>query len=120
MEDRPPLRAASGGTDGGDRSPRKRTNPTHGPRSTANRINLFEYTIQRVVEHRLGPVFQDRKYPAVRFVVMQDLQAECSQLLSVLAWQGGKDRATAEKAYNTGNRSRCEKGFLSSPGRNAF
>ncbi|MEW6665947.1 MAG: M48 family metalloprotease [Thermodesulfobacteriota bacterium] len=66
------------------------------------RISLFEYTLQRVVQHRLGPVYQDAKPPAVKFTVVEDVLAECSQLLSILAWQGGKDRTEAEKSYDVG------------------
>jgi Zn-dependent protease with chaperone function len=74
------------------------------------RISLFEYAIQRMIAHRLDPLFRDKKPPKIKYHTFDQVQVECRELLSLLSWQGNKDADVANKAFNHGM-----KAFVSKP-----
>lgn len=66
------------------------------------KINLFEYTLQKMIFHHLDPIFRHKKRAEARYHVIDQVIIECTELLSTLAWQGGRGAAEAEKAYKKG------------------
>ncbi|MBN1102705.1 MAG: M48 family metallopeptidase [Deltaproteobacteria bacterium] len=66
------------------------------------RINLFEYTLQRVVFRHLDRVFHKTSAPRIKYRAFDQIRMECTELLSLLAWQGTKDGAAAEEAFRKG------------------
>jgi Zn-dependent protease with chaperone function len=66
------------------------------------KINLFEYAVQRMVGRHLDTVFGDKKPPRVRYHDFDQVQIECTELLSVLSWHGTGDGAVAARAFQKG------------------
>jgi len=66
------------------------------------RMDLFEYTIWRMVMRRLAPVFQKMKPPVVRYSDLAPLRPAAAQLLSCLAYWGADGPAAAQKAFLAG------------------
>jgi Zn-dependent protease with chaperone function/uncharacterized tellurite resistance protein B-like protein len=62
------------------------------------KTDLFEWILLRIVDHQLH---QPKKVRA-KYNGFQHLQAECGQVLSVLAWVGQKDADLANKAFVEG------------------
>ncbi len=62
------------------------------------KTDLFEWILLRIVDHQLH---QPKKVRA-KYYGFQHLQAECAQVLSVLAWVGQEDADLAEKAFIEG------------------
>ena len=62
------------------------------------KTDLFEWILLRIVDHQLH---QPKKVRA-RYNGFQNLQAECGQVLSALAWVGQKDADLAERAFVEG------------------
>ena len=67
-------------------------------------VDLFEYTLQRMVLRRLAPVFETMKPPVVRYYDMAPLRPAAVKLLSCLAYCGADDEAAARKAFSAGMR----------------
>lgn len=66
------------------------------------RINLFEYVIQRMIKHHLDPFFSGKKPPRIKYQILDQVQVECTEILSILAWQGTKDASAAQGAFKKG------------------
>jgi Zn-dependent protease with chaperone function len=66
------------------------------------RITLFEYAIQRMIKCHLDPLFRGKKAPRAIYRAFNQIQIECRELLSILAWQGSKDGTEADKAFKQG------------------
>ena len=66
------------------------------------RVTLFEYAIQRMITCHLDPLFRGKKPPRVKYRTFDQIQIECRELLSILAWQGNKDAFAADKAFKQG------------------
>lgn len=62
-------------------------------------IDLFEYTLQRIIVRHLMSAFVKVKKPAVQYYSLRRLTGECSTLLSVLAHAGQEDEAKAVQAF---------------------
>ncbi|MFC1489409.1 M48 family metallopeptidase, partial [Thermodesulfobacteriota bacterium] len=77
------------------------------------RVTLFEYVIQRMVTCHLDPLFRGKKPPRVKYRDYDQVQVECRELLSILAWQGNKDASAADKAFNQGMEEFASKTFFS-------
>ncbi|GAG86492.1 unnamed protein product, partial [marine sediment metagenome] len=65
-------------------------------------IDLFEYTIQKMISRNLEPVFTNPKPAPVQYYDMQALKASCTDLLSCLAHWGGSNSKEAESAFASG------------------
>ena len=65
-----------------------------------NRIDVFEYALQRVLTHHLDPLFAGEvRRPAANYYSIRGLVHETSVLLSVLARKGHSDEAEATAAF---------------------
>ena len=63
------------------------------------RIDLFEYALQRMIVRRLDPVFRKVKPVAVQYYSLKPLLPMCADLLSCLAYSGTRDVAAAQTAF---------------------
>ncbi|MEW6669956.1 MAG: M48 family metallopeptidase [Thermodesulfobacteriota bacterium] len=62
-------------------------------------ISLFEFAVQRMVGRHLDALF-GRKIPSrVRYHDFDQVQIECTEMLSVLSWHGTEDPAVAGRAF---------------------
>jgi hypothetical protein len=66
------------------------------------RIDLFEFTLQRILLRHIAPHFGRFKPPRTRYSSLRGLIPHCSTLLSALAHQGHRDPAKAESAFREG------------------
>lgn len=65
-------------------------------------IDLFEYTIQKMISRNLDPVFSSPKPAAIQYYDLQAIKSSCTNLLSCLAHWGGNNSEEAEKAFAAG------------------
>ncbi|UCD74849.1 MAG: M48 family metallopeptidase [Phycisphaerales bacterium] len=63
------------------------------------RIDLFEWTLQRVLLNHLEPEFGRVRTPRARYHSLSPLRAQCEVLLSTLAHVGHRDEAAAQTAF---------------------
>ncbi len=64
-------------------------------------IDLFEFTLQRMIMRHLEPVFVALPKKHVRFKTVESITTICGQLLSCLAYWGADDTESAESAFTT-------------------
>lgn len=65
-------------------------------------IDLFEYTLQKILFRHLQPFFEPMANPARRYSSVQSLLPECSVLLSALAHIGQVDKPAILAAFQRG------------------
>lgn len=65
-------------------------------------IDLFEYTLQRIVRQRLETYFRPPKRQVIQYYALKPLDQECSVLLSALAHVGHEDPAEQAAAFRAG------------------
>jgi len=71
--------------------------------SSADReIDLFEYTLGRMVGRRLAPVFKETRKKPVQYYDLRPLLPHVAKLLSCLAYWGADDQESARKAFEQG------------------
>jgi hypothetical protein len=58
-----------------------------------NRINLFEWALQRILQHHLEAAFNQRPPPRAKYHSLNLLKEECELLFSLLAYAGNKTEA---------------------------
>ncbi len=58
-----------------------------------NRINLFEWALQRILRHHLEATFNQRPPPRAKYRSLSLLKEECELLFSLLAYAGKKTEA---------------------------
>jgi Zn-dependent protease with chaperone function len=68
------------------------------------RVDLFEWALQRILQRHLEAHFHPRKPPAVRYRTLDPLAAACSSLLSTLAYVGHQQHDDAVKAFDLASR----------------
>ncbi len=73
------------------------------------RISLFEYALSHTVARHLDPIFFKKKPARVKYHTPDQLQVELTELLSLMAWQGNRKPALAEKAFQAAM-AECFKG----------
>jgi Zn-dependent protease with chaperone function len=66
------------------------------------RPELFRWAVRRVIERRIAPLIGGRRSAPVRIWALEDVQVECLELLSALAWSGAAGPAEAEVALAAG------------------
>jgi hypothetical protein len=65
-------------------------------------MELFEYTLQKIVLRQLEPAFKRPKRPVIQFYVIGPLRPDCVTLLSALAYAGQTDPAQIDAAFRQG------------------
>jgi hypothetical protein len=66
------------------------------------KVELFEFVLQKIVLHHLGPQFGQGQRAVVQYYSMKPLVPDCAVLLSALANVGSSDAAEIQKAFATG------------------
>jgi hypothetical protein len=66
------------------------------------RPELFRWTVRRVIERRIAPLLGGRRSPRIRIWSLEEVQVECLELLSALAWAGAEGPADAQRALEAG------------------
>jgi hypothetical protein len=65
-------------------------------------VDLFEYTLERMIRRRLAPVFERMERPRVAYQALAPVLPACVDLLSCLAYWGADDAAQAQAAFAAG------------------
>jgi Zn-dependent protease with chaperone function len=66
------------------------------------KLELFEYTLQKIVLRQLEPNFRPSKRVVVQYYVLKPLVPACGVLLSALAYAGDSEPAAVENAFRQG------------------
>lgn len=66
------------------------------------KLDIFEFALERIIRRRLEPVFHKTQRAAVQFYSMKPLLPRCVELLSALAYWGNGDAAGAQTAFAKG------------------
>jgi Zn-dependent protease with chaperone function len=66
------------------------------------KIELFEFVLQKIILHHLGPQFTGTRPPTVQFYTLKPLVPDCVVLLSALANAGSGDADEVQKAFAQG------------------
>jgi Zn-dependent protease with chaperone function len=66
------------------------------------KIDVFEWTLQRILLHHLAPGFDKVRPPRVRHAKIERVAAYCGVVLSTLAHAGGRSEAAALRAFECG------------------
>ncbi len=64
-----------------------------------HQVDLFEFTLQRMILRHLEPAFVDLPKKQIRFKTLQSIMPICGQLLSCLAYWGADDIESAKSAF---------------------
>ena len=70
--------------------------------AAGERHTVFEWAVQRVIRRRLAPLLGRPPPAAVRARTLEEVQVECLELLSTVAWAGQRDPALAQQALDKG------------------
>jgi len=70
--------------------------------SADRQIDLFEYSIQRMLRRRLDAYFHNEQQPSVKYKKTEDILPEALYLLSALAWTGHASETGAFEAFLAG------------------
>ena len=65
-------------------------------------IDLFEYVLQKTVLRHLEPYFLQARKPTIQYYALKPLAADCTILLSALAYLGQDEPAKIEFAFQQG------------------
>ena len=65
-------------------------------------LELFEFTLQKIVLRQLEPNFKPVNRTVVQYYVLKPLIPACGVLLSAMAYAGQDDPVTAERAFRMG------------------
>jgi hypothetical protein len=78
------------------------------------KIDLFEWTLQRILMHHLEPEFEKVRAPRAKYGSLKRVAPHCAVVLSTLAHSGARSAETAERAFErgTGELELPELGFL--------
>jgi len=63
------------------------------------RVDLFEYVLQRILLRHLAPQFEPRRRDVVQYHALKPLAGHCAALLSVLAHAGSSDTGEVRRAF---------------------
>ena len=64
--------------------------------------SMFRWAMQRVVERRLAPILGGRRSTPIRIWTLEEVQVECLELLTALAWAGEPEPVRAQRALQAG------------------
>lgn len=65
-------------------------------------IDLFEYTLLKIIERRLRPIFENARPPVIQYYDIAGVQSAAVQLLSCIAHWGADNETDAKKAFKKG------------------
>jgi len=65
-------------------------------------IDLFEYTLQKILARNLDPHFGQVRKPVIQYYAIEPLAPHCAVLLSLLAHIGSEDPQQKEAAFRAG------------------
>jgi Zn-dependent protease with chaperone function len=68
-------------------------------------VTVFEWAVQRIVRRRLAPALGERRAKGVRARSLEEVRVEVLDVLSTLAWLGGRDAPGAQAALDQGVRA---------------
>lgn len=80
-----------------------------------DKINLFEWALQKILLHHLGGHFYKRATVKVRYSRLDQLKQECEIILSVLAYAGHQEQANTEQAFAAANEQLAIAGLVLVP-----
>jgi len=66
------------------------------------KIELFEFVLQKIVQHHLVPQFAGARPPVIQYYTLKPLVPDCAVVLSALANVGSSDAAEIGKAFEAG------------------
>ncbi|HEX7618255.1 MAG TPA: M48 family metalloprotease [Verrucomicrobiae bacterium] len=66
------------------------------------KIELFEFVLQKIILHHLGPQFGGTRPPTVQYYTLKPLVPDCAVVLSALANVGNGDATEIQKAFEQG------------------
>jgi hypothetical protein len=69
------------------------------------RPSVLDWAVLRLVQRRLAPLLGGRRTTPVRARTLEDVQLECLELLSALAWAGDGDAGRAQRWLEAGLRA---------------
>lgn len=81
------------------------------------RVDLFEFTLQRLLLRHLAPSFGAAPSTAVQYYSLARLDGEVAVLLSALAWAGAGHSANAANAANAANTAEAARAFATAAAR---
>ena len=67
-----------------------------------DRVELFEFVLQKIVLRHLAPKFSGARPTAVQFYTLKPLVPDCAVILSALAYVGSEDAGEIQKAFQSG------------------
>lgn len=76
-----------------------------------SQLDLFEFTLQKIVLRQLEPAFQPPRRPVVQYYVLKPLLPDCALLLSAMAYAGQDQPDQIEKAFRLGAQQLGEPGL---------
>jgi len=68
------------------------------------KVELFEWTLQRILLHHLAPAFEGVRAPRARYGSLDRVKSHCGVVLSLLAYAGGRSPQLARLAFDAGAR----------------
>ncbi len=77
-----------------------------------NRMDLFEFTLEKVLLRHLDSAFMRARVPAVRFHALKSILHDCAVVLSVLAYAGHRDLDAAARAFQDGCKQLAQRGVV--------
>jgi Zn-dependent protease with chaperone function len=66
------------------------------------KIELFEFVLQKIILHHLGPQFGGTRPPTVQYYTLKPLVPDCAVVLSALANVGNSNATEIQKAFEQG------------------
>jgi Zn-dependent protease with chaperone function len=70
--------------------------------AASQRPAMFQWALRRVVQRRLAPLLGARRAAPIRVWTLEEVQVECLELLSALAWAGNPEPDGAQRALEAG------------------
>lgn len=67
-----------------------------------HQLELFEYTLQKIVLRQLEPAFQPPRRPVTQYYVLKPVLPDCALLLSAMAYAGQDQPDQIQKAFRLG------------------
>ena len=67
-----------------------------------NQLDLFEYTLQKIVLRQLEPAFLPPRRPVTQYYVLKPVLPDCALLLSAMAYAGQDQPDEIQKAFRLG------------------
>ncbi len=74
----------------------------HGLVEMDREVDLFEYTLLKVIVRRLDPHFRSQRPAVIQYYTLRPLLRDCTVLLSALAHVGQEDAVQKQRAFQAG------------------